>query len=362
MTPVYHELKENNDHFETSVCVSAQHREMLDQITALFEINIDYDLNLMKKDQSLSEVTTGVLAGISSVIQEAQPDIILVHGDTTTTFATSLAAFYHKVRLCHVEAGLRTYDISAPFPEEFNRQAVSRLATLHFAPTASSRANLIAEGVEPENIIVTGNTAIDTLHRFIRTLETDPSREKLLLDKLFGLLGFDIKSQDYILVTGHRRENFGEGINNICNAIKRIINQWPKLKVIYPVHLNPNINDPVKEALGDEENVFLLQPLNYDLFVMLIRFCKLIISDSGGIQEEAPSLNKPTLVTRRRTERSEGINEGMSFLVGTDEENICKLVKKLYRNSDFDGHVKNQPNPYGDGNAAKRIIESLRSL
>lgn len=344
--------------FEVKVCVTAQHRQMLDQVLEFFEIKPDFDLNLMKQGQDLYDITSGVLLGMRGIFERYRPDVVFVHGDTTTTSAVSLAAFYQKIDVAHVEAGLRTHDIYSPFPEEINRQITGLIAKYHFAPTAGAKENLLKEGKSAENIVVSGNTVIDALFWTIDKIE----RDAVLLDKILSSINFKfhLGERKFILVTGHRRENFGEGFINICEALREIAADNADVDILYPVHLNPNVQKPVKEILSGLPNIFLMDPLEYDAFVYLMSKAYMIITDSGGIQEEAPSLCKPVLVTRNRTERPEGIEAGCVRLVGTKRENIVKEAQKLLNLKDEYDKMSRSISPYGDGKACERIVKFLK--
>jgi len=351
---------EKSDAFETKVCVTAQHRQMLDQVLDLFEIKPDYDLDIMKPGQNLYEVTSNILLGLKDVFEEVKPDVVLVHGDTTTTLATSLAAFYQKISVGHVEAGLRTGNIYSPWPEEGNRQVTGRLATYHFAPTEESKANLLKENVDLDNVIVTGNTVIDALVSVVSKIESDKALEKKLQD-IVASKGYKVdKDKKLILVTGHRRENFGQGFLNICEALKEVAMKNPDADIVYPVHLNPNVQKPVKELLSDVENVFLIDPLDYEPFVYLMHSSYFILTDSGGIQEEAPSLGKPVLVMRDTTERPEAVKAGTVKLVGTDKEKIIEACQVLFSDEKAYQTMSKSHNPYGDGKACERIVDFLK--
>ena len=346
--------------FEVKVCVTAQHRQMLDQVLEFFEIKPDFDLNLMKQGQDLYDITSGVLLGMRDVFGEYTPDIVFVHGDTTTTYAVSLAAYYQKIDVAHVEAGLRTHDIYSPFPEEINRQMTGLIAKYHFAPTADARDNLLKEGKDSKNIIVSGNTVIDALLWTIDKIENN----ELLKNKILSFINAKYKLSDrrFILVTGHRRENFGEGFVNICEALREIALKNENIDIVYPVHLNPNVRKPVGEILSGISNIFLIDPLEYDSFVYLMSRAYLIVTDSGGIQEEAPSLCKPVLVIRETTERPEGIRAGCVKLIGTKRENIIKEVQKLLNLKDEYDKMSKSVSPYGDGKACKKILEFLKGI
>ena len=346
--------------FEVKVCVTAQHRQMLDQVLEFFEIKPDFDLNLMKQGQDLYDITSGVLLGMRDVFSEYTPDIVFVHGDTTTTYAVSLAAYYQKIDVAHVEAGLRTHNIYSPFPEEINRQMMGLIAKYHFAPTTDARDNLLKEGKDPKNIVVSGNTVIDALLWTIDKIENN----ELLKNKILSFINSKYKLSDrkFILVTGHRRENFGEGFVNICEALREIALKNENIDIVYPVHLNPNVRKPVGEILSGISNIFLIDPLEYDSFVYLMSKSYMIVTDSGGIQEEAPSLCKPVLVIRETTERPEGIRAGCVKLIGTKRENIIKEVQKLLNLKDEYDKMSKSISPYGDGKACKKILEFLKGI
>lgn len=344
--------------FETKVCVTAQHREMLDQVLELFAIKPDFDLNLMKPGQDLTAIMTGVLQGLKEILSQWRPDLVLVHGDTSTTFATSLAAYYQRVPVGHVEAGLRTGDLYSPWPEEANRKLTATLARWHFAPTNSSRNNLLAEGIEPVDIFVTGNTIIDALLYVRDRIRTDMALQKDL-DRKFSFIN---SGKRIILVTGHRRENFGDGFKNICQALARIAQDRADVQVVYPVHLNPNVREPVQRWLGDIPNVHLIEPLNYLPFVYLMNKCDIILTDSGGIQEEAPSLGKPVLVMRDTTERPEAVEAGTVKLVGTDADRIVAETVCLLDDPQAYQSMSISHNPYGDGQACQRIVQALLTI
>ena len=346
--------------FEVKVCVTAQHRQMLDQVLEFFEIKPDFDLNLMKQGQDLYDITSGVLLGMRDVFSEYTPDIVFVHGDTTTTYAVSLAAYYQKIDVAHVEAGLRTHNIYSPFPEEINRQMTGLIAKYHFAPTTDARDNLLKEGKDSRNIVVSGNTVIDALLWTIDKIENN----ELLKNKILSFINTKYKLSDrkFILVTGHRRENFGEGFVNICEALREIALKNENIDIVYPVHLNPNVRKPVGEILSGISNIFLIDPLEYDSFVYLMSKSYMIVTDSGGIQEEAPSLCKPVLVIRETTERPEGIRAGCVKLIGTKRENIIKEVQKLLNLKDEYDKMSKSVSPYGDGKACKKILEFLKGI
>ncbi|MFV5590709.1 non-hydrolyzing UDP-N-acetylglucosamine 2-epimerase [Acinetobacter variabilis] len=355
MAPLALQLKERNDCFETRVCVTGQHRQMLDQVLELFNLTPDFDLNLMKPGQTLSDITSGVLKGLEQVFAEWTPDVVLVHGDTATTFAASLAAYYHKIAVGHVEAGLRTGDIYSPWPEEANRKLTGALTTYHFAPTQSSYNNLIKENIDPKNITITGNTVIDALLTVKEKVETD----RAVIAQFEQQFNFLDSTKKLILVTGHRRENFGQGFLNICTALANIAKQYPDVQIVYPVHLNPNVQKPVNELLSGISNIYLIAPQDYLPFVYLMNRSYLILTDSGGIQEEAPSLGKPVLVMRDTTERPEAVEAGTVKLVGTDATLIQQSVVELLENTDLYQMMAAAHNPYGDGTACQQIIHAL---
>jgi len=341
---------------DSRVCVTAQHREMLDQVLGLFEIKPEYDLNIMKPGQDLYDVTTRILLGIRDVLQSFQPDIVLVHGDTSTTFAAALAAFYERIPVGHVEAGLRTGDILSPWPEEANRKLTGVLAKWHFSPTELSRNNLLKENITPAAIHVTGNTVIDALQWVASKIEQNTALSKELADR-FPFLD---KNKRLILITGHRRESFGGGFERICKALRKIALRYPESQLLYPVHLNPNVQEPVNRLLKDIENIYLIDPQDYLPFVYLMNSSYLILTDSGGIQEEAPSLGKPVLVMRDNTERPEAIEAGTVDLVGTDSQKITEAVSKLMDDKAYYQKMARANNPYGDGQACKRIVKTLK--
>lgn len=361
MAPLVRKLDDHKDHFISKVCVTAQHRQILDQILDTFEIKPDFDLDIMRKNQDLYDITTDVISGMKSVFNRYRPDILLVHGDTTTSFAAALSAFYEKIPVGHVEAGLRTHDRYSPFPEEMNRRLTSKIASCHFAPTEANKHNLIKENIGEERITVTGNTGIDALLFIKEYLDKSSANENDLRCALTDF-GYTINRRRFILVTGHRRENFGQGFINICQALKEIALNHPDIDILYPVHLNPNVQKPVRDHLGSIRNIYLLPPLPYKPFVLLMNHCHLILTDSGGIQEEAPALNKPTLVMRNTTERTEALDAGTVKLTGTDKEKIIYETERLLNNAaDYD-KMASAVNPYGDGKAAARIVEFLKSF
>ncbi|CRM08735.1 UDP-N-acetylglucosamine 2-epimerase [Pseudomonas sp. FH4] len=358
MAPLVIQLA-NDAHFNSRVCVTAQHREMLDQVLDLFELVPDYDLNLMKAGQNLADVTTAIIQGLQAVLDDFTPDIILVHGDTATTFAASLAAYHRKIPIAHIEAGLRTNDLYSPWPEEGNRRLTGSLATIHFAPTHTSRQNLLNEGVAPERIHVTGNTVIDALLSTVEKLGPPLSPLRIALDCQFAFLP---EGQRMVLVTGHRRENFGDGFERICQALANSARCFPEVAFVYPVHLNPNVQTPVKRLLTGIDNVHLIAPQDYLPFVYLMTRAYLILTDSGGIQEEAPALGKPVLVMRDTTERPEAVEAGTVKLVGTDVGCITHHLSRLLENEADYRQMSIAHNPYGDGDACIRIRAALLSL
>ncbi|WP_413999316.1 non-hydrolyzing UDP-N-acetylglucosamine 2-epimerase [Flavobacterium sp. W1B] len=356
MAPLVKEFNKNNEFFETRVCVTAQHREMLDQVLDFFDINPDYDLDLMKPNQNLYSLTADIVMGLKLILEEFQPHYVYVHGDTTTTMASSIAAFYSGAKVCHVEAGLRTYNKLSPFPEELNRQVTGRIADIHFAPTFTSKENLLKESVIDETILVTGNTVIDAL---LDSSERVNSLQNDEIDSLKRELDF---TKRIILVTGHRRENHGDGFINICAALKEIALGNPDVQIVYPVHLNPNVKGPVYEILGKITSIKLINPLTYPAFVWLMNQSYLIITDSGGVQEEAPSLGKPVLVMRDTTERPEAVDAGTVILVGTDKNRIVAECNSLLNNKERYEQMRELHNPYGDGKACERIVNYILEL
>ncbi len=360
MAPLVKQLK-GQPGIDARVCVTAQHRQMLDQVLELFELVPEYDLNLMKAGQDLTDITMGVLAGLRPVLQEFAPHRVLVHGDTTTTMAATLAAFYQRIPVGHVEAGLRTGNILSPWPEEANRKLAGAIADLHFAPTASSRDNLLREGVNPLSIHVTGNTVIDALHAVSGKLASDPALTAAMEQRFPFVAECRGKGRRILLVTGHRRESFGGGFERICHALNRL-SQRDDIAIVYPVHLNPNVREPVNRILSGLDNVYLIEPADYLPFVYLMNASHVILTDSGGIQEEAPSLGKPVLVMRDTTERPEAVQAGTVKLVGTDTDGIVRAVSQLYDHADEYKKMSVAHNPYGDGKACERILQILREF
>lgn len=367
MAPLVKELQQRTQELETLVCVSGQHREMLDQVLEIFDIKPDYDLNIMKAGQDLTDVTSAILLGMRSVFAEAQPDIVLVHGDTATSMATALAAYYARIAVGHVEAGLRTYNIYSPYPEEINRQLTGRIATYHFAPTTESAQNLLNEGVLPATIQTTGNTVIDALHLTLDRIQQDQAlRHQLSLS--IAEAGYPLdrlqSGRCLVLITGHRRENFGEGFLNICRAIKALCLRFPEVDFLYPMHLNPNVRHAIHEVFGahleaSQSNMFFIEPLQYREFAYLLSRAYLVLTDSGGIQEEAPSLGKPVLVMRDTTERPEALKAGVVRLVGTDYDKIVAETARLLEDETAYHEMSKAGSPYGDGLASRRIADFL---
>lgn len=364
MAPLVKEFQRHPERYKTIVCVTGQHRQMLDQVLQLFEIVPDYDLNIMKQGQDLYDVTARILTGMRDVFAQERPDLLLVHGDTSTSTAAALSAFYAQIPVGHVEAGLRTHDIYSPWPEEMNRQITGRIATLHFSPTATSRDNLLAENVSADNIVVTGNTVIDALKSVVAKIENDPALERQLIDHVASM-GYDLGRLEggrrLVLITGHRRENFGDGFLNICNAIKELAEKYPDVDFLYPMHLNPNVRKPINEVFGSisNGNAFFIEPLEYLYFVYMMKRSYLILTDSGGIQEEAPSLGKPVLVMREVTERPEALAAGTIRLVGTDRGLIETEAARFLDDADYYAANQRIANPYGDGHACERIVERV---
>lgn len=364
MAPLVKEFQKYPDHFQTIVCVTGQHREMLDQVLNLFEIEPDYDLNIMKSGQDLYDITARVLIGMREVLAEVHPDLVLVHGDTTTSTASALAAFYQHIPVGHVEAGLRTHNIYSPWPEEMNRLITSRIATYNFAPTQLSKQNLLDEGIAEDKIIVTGNTVIDALYLVVEKINSD-ARMSCRLQLELKQSGYDVdrlnENRKLVLITGHRRENFGDGFVSICTAIKRLTEKYPEVDFVYPMHLNPNVRKPIQEVFKDEQqpNMFFIEPLDYLPFVSLMEKSDVVLTDSGGIQEEAPSLGKPVLVMRDTTERPEALKAGTVKLVGTNYDKIVLEVSSLLDDEIYYKHMSKAVNPYGDGLACERIVNFL---
>ena len=358
MAPLVQQLYAHPN-IDAGVCVTAQHREMLDQVLELFEIKPDYDLNIMRPGQTLTDITSNILKGMESVLQEYKPDAVLVHGDTTTTLATTLASFYQQIPVGHVEAGLRTGNLYSPWPEEGNRKLAGALAHWHFAPTAQSKANLLVEGIKKERILVTGNTVIDALLEVKEKLEQDENLQSRFADQFAFLGNKKVNDDKVILVTGHRRESFGGGFERICKALTQIAKQFPNAQIVYPVHLNPNVREPVNRILSGITNIYLIEPQDYLPFVWLMNRSDVILTDSGGIQEEAPSLGKPVLVMRDTTERPEAVAAGTVKLVGTDTGIIVDAIATILNDSNAYEAISKAHNPYGDGTASQRIVSQL---
>ena len=364
MSPLVKEFQKYPEKFETIVCVTGQHREMLDQVLRIFDIQPDYDLNIMKQGQDLYDVTARVLTGMRDVLKETRPDIVLVHGDTTTSTAAALAAFYQQIPVGHIEAGLRTHNIYSPWPEEVNRQITGRIATYHFAPTSLSKDNLLQEGISGEQIIVTGNTVIDALYMVVEKIKNDGILS-CELEKVLKASGYDISrlsdGRKLVLITGHRRENFGDGFISMCKAIKSLSEKYPEVDFVYPMHLNPNVRKPIYEVFGESQraNLFFIEPLEYLSFVYLMEKSAIVLTDSGGIQEEAPGLGKPVLVMRDTTERPEALEAGTVKLVGTDYDKIVNEVSGLLDSQEYYEKMSKAINPYGDGKACSRIVKAL---
>ena len=367
MCPLVKEFKKYPTEFDTQVCVTGQHREMLDQVLNIFDVHPDFDLNIMKHGQDLYDITSRVLIGMRDILKQVQPDVVLVHGDTTTSTAAALAAFYQQIPVGHVEAGLRTYNIYSPWPEEMNRQLTSRIATYNFAPTPLSKENLLKENVREETITVTGNTVIDALHQVVNRIKASDTMQT----ELSGLLmqaGYDTSrlavGRRLVLITGHRRENFGDGFISMCTAIRDLAHRFQNVDFVYPMHLNPNVRKPIHQVFGenliDMGNMFFIEPLEYLSFVFLMEKATIVLTDSGGIQEEAPGLGKPVLVMRNTTERPEALDAGTVRLVCTDYDEITNSVTELLTNSEAYNQMSHAINPYGDGKACPRIVNALR--
>lgn len=367
MCPLVKEFQKYSSDFETIVCVTGQHREMLDQVLNIFDVTPDYDLNIMKQGQDLYDVTARVLVGMRDILKEVQPDVVLVHGDTTTSTASALAAFYQQIPVGHVEAGLRTHNIYSPWPEEINRQITGRIATYNFAPTPLSKSNLLREAINEDSITVTGNTVIDALYWVVDKIKTDAELQKNL-DAVLDNAGYDVArlsdGRKLVLITGHRRENFGDGFINMCTAIKDLTKKYPEVDFVYPMHLNPNVRKPIHEVFGEDlsnlGNMFFIEPLEYLSFVHLMSKSTIVLTDSGGIQEEAPGLGKPVLVMRDTTERPEALEAGTVKLVGTNYEKIVTEVSRLIDDSEYYDTMSKAVNPYGDGLACERIVNFIK--
>ncbi len=359
MAPVVIMLRARAELFDVKVCVSAQHRSMLDQVLSLYDIEPDYDLNIMKQGQDLYDITSGVLLGMKTVLTEYRPDLVLVHGDTTTTMSASLAAFYQCIPVGHVEAGLRTNNMYSPYPEEINRQLTSRITRFHFSPTLSSKQNLLQEKIAESDIHITGNTVVDSLHMVLEIIKNNSDLSQRLMNAFTEKLKFNISNARILLVTGHRRENFGAGFQEICAALGQLAVEYPDTQIIYPVHLNPNVKEPVEKELASISNIHLIEPLDYDEFIFLMHHSWVVLTDSGGLQEEAPSLGKPVLVMRDTTERPEAVDAGTVKLVGANAENIVKAMRLMYKDEEYQAMARAH-NPYGDGTAAAQIADILQ--
>lgn len=367
MVPLVKEFKKNESDFHTVICLTGQHREMLDQVMSLFNIAADFDLNIMSPGQDLYDTTTKVLLGMREVLRQVHPDVVFVHGDTTTSMAAALAAYYQQIPVAHVEAGLRTHNIYSPWPEEINRQITGRIAAYHFAPTPLSRENLLAEGVAESAIVVTGNTVIDTLHMVVKRFKDEPALVQEAEQSVIAA-GLDPavlrNGKRKVLITGHRRENFGIGFMHICEAIKNLGKKYPEVDFIYPMHLNPNVRKPIEQTFGDasrqDGNIHFIEPLEYLSFIYLMNMSTLVLTDSGGIQEEAPGIGKPVLVMRDTTERPEALQAGTVKLVGTDMEVIEREVSKLLDDPGYYRQMSHATNPYGVGDSSYRIVESTK--
>ena len=369
MAPLILELNKHRDKVKTIVCVTGQHREMLDQVLSIFKIKPDYDLNILNKGDDYAYITSKVLLGLRDIFKQTQPDIVLVHGDTTTSMAAALAAYYQQIPVGHVEAGLRTYNIYSPWPEEINRQLIGRISNYNFSPTSTSSANLVNEGVNEETIYITGNTVIDSLYWVVNKIKSDGQLNIKLKDEI-KTFGYDIDrlqgNRRMVLITGHRRENLGDGFIHIAQAIQKLSTQFPDVDFVYPMHLNPNVRKSIYEVLGNDllhfSNMFFIEPLEYLSFIYMMEKADIVLTDSGGIQEEAPSLKKPVLVMRDTTERPEAVEAGTVILVGTDKEKIVSNVSKLLTNHNHYQQMAKAINPYGDGKACERIVNILLSL
>lgn len=361
MGPLIQNLKSEPKHFDVQICVTGQHRQLLDQVLQTFELKPDFDLNVMKPNQEIEHVTVEVLMGMKNILESNKPDILLVHGDTTTTFAAALAGFYSGVSIGHVEAGLRTYNLKAPFPEEFNRQVTARIAKWHFAPTIKNKENLIAERVEAKKIIVTGNTVIDSLFWILKKMNADPKRSSKVDFHLDQILKFNWKHEKFILITSHRRENFGSGIKALYQSLLELSKKFSDVHFVFPLHFNPNVRTTAMDLVKDISNIHLIEPVDYEPFVRLLKHCYLVLTDSGGIQEEAPSFGKPVLVMRNTTERTEALEAGTVALVGTKKAQIINNVSRLLMSQSEYGKMSLANNPYGDGKACERILQILKN-
>lgn len=359
MAPLYHKLNDDKE-FNVSLCITGQHKEMLYTVLKLFNINPDYDLKIMSSSQDIQDVITLAISNLKNIINDLAPDLILVHGDTATTMAASMAGFLSNTRVGHVEAGLRTSNIKSPFPEEFNRRVTSLASDIHFAPTLLSKKNLLKEGIKESNIFITGNTVIDSMFWIIAKINDDKVKRNKIFKKLNTLLKFNVTDQKYILITAHRRESFGEGFISICTALNELALKYPNINFVYPVHLNPNVQNPVNNLLSNVSNISLIPPLDYESFILLLQNCHIILTDSGGIQEEAPSLGKPVLVLRDTTERPEAIDAGVVKLVGTKIESIVGSVSNLLDSKNLYDKMAKSSNPYGDGTSSYQIAQAIK--
>jgi UDP-N-acetylglucosamine 2-epimerase (non-hydrolysing) len=362
MAPIIQALRSEPANFEVITCVTAQHREMLDQVLDFFRIIPDVDLNVMSSKQDLSSLTALILTKMANVLTSHRPDIVLVQGDTTTALAVSLACFYQRIKLAHVEAGLRTYNKDAPFPEEMNRQLITRIADVHYAPTNETMQRLVAEGISKDAIFLTGNTVVDSLFSTLSRIAREDELRSHLNETIKYELGFDFQKTKYVLVTGHRRENFGKGMSQICESLVEITAKYPELKIVYPVHLNPQVQEPVTRSLKNQKNIRLVRPLSYPELVQVLKYCHCVLTDSGGIQEEAPSLGKPVLLMRDTTERPEGVEAGTAVIVGTDRNQIVSWLSTLIDDHEVYGKMSKIHNPFGDGSASRIICDHLKRL
>ena len=360
LAPLCHLLKKEKKYFQCKICITGQHLEMLEQALNVFSLKPDINLKVMKKNQDLSTLTSIIILKIREILIKKSYDLVIIHGDTTTSFATALACFYENIPLAHVEAGLRTNDLTAPFPEELNRQFNSKVSKFHFSPTKENRQNLINEGVDKKYTYITGNTVIDALLMTKRSIESSKKKKKEIIKQINSLVKGGLKDKKFILVTGHRRENFGDGFKNICQAILKVSIKYPNINIIYPLHLNPKVRKPVQKYLGLKKNIHLIKPLNYEAFIYLLSKCLFVLTDSGGIQEEAPSFGKPVLVMRKKTERKEGLKSGFIKLIGSTKETIFNNIDVLLSKPKLLNRMKTKRNPYGDGKASKKIINILK--
>lgn len=363
LAPLIQEFNSSPERFETIVCVTAQHRQMLDEVLEVFSIVPDYDLDVMRENQNLADVFCQVLQSMLAVIEEAKPDYVIVHGDTSTCLAAALSAFYSKIKILHVEAGLRTLDIASPFPEEMNRQMVARIANYHFSPTSQNKENLLREGVSEGQILVTGNTIVDALQHITSWLDKANSKlSEQIHAKLESILGFDWRHEKFVLITAHRRENFGKPLESILGSIRSLASEYPNCKFVFPLHPNPNSQEQALNSLSNIKNILLIPALDYLSFIELLRSCHFVITDSGGVQEEAPSFGKRLLLLRNNTERPEGLMGGQAYMVGSNKDEIVRKGRELIEKNQFDFEALNAPNPFGDGRASKRIVQFIANL